>query len=215
MKKIYKHYLVFYPRLYSLIVLILLPIAVAGVCFLTPLGNLGSIGVILVQAILSLVHLFADYFVFNGICNKSASFRLLKSSKKGYGVLKGGVILDQVIRFANILFCTLETELILNYIKADEYSMPIAVAVLFAMVTYTLVTATLILIRYIDGAMVYGQIISLASVVIIAAIVGLFLLWLSDTFTLGLIYLIVCAALVISTFFGYYAVIRSYKKSFE
>lgn len=213
MKTLVKHYKVFFPGLYSLIVLLIVPIAVAGLSFLTNSMKMGGTGVIVALAVLSVVHLFGDYFVFNGISSKAASLRLMKSSHEGYNLMKKGVIIDQAVRLINIMFCVIIATYTTGKLK-PESAMPYSVSVLFGIVLYAVTTAILIGLRYADGGSTYQVLVSFGSMVSISAIIGIFLLYAYEILSLELLYVIGILVMVIALFFGDFAVLRSYKKSF-
>ena len=213
MKTLVKHYKVFFPVLYSLIVLLLVPIAIVGLSFLTASMKMGGTGVIAALAILSVVHLFGDYFVFNGISSKEASLRLMKSSPVGYNLMKKGVIIDQAVRLINTMFCVIIATYTTGKLNPNA-AMPYNVSILFGIVLYAVTTAILIGLRYVDGGSTYQVLTSLGSMVSALAIVGVFLLFAYEILSLELLYVIGILAMVIATFFGDFAVLRSYKKSF-
>lgn len=213
MKKLIKHFKVFFPALYSLLMYLGLPIVVFAGSYLIAHTYVGSVGIILVLGVLCSIHLFADYFVFNGICSKGASLRLMKSSFVGLKVLKKGTVMDQILRFVSIMFCAVGATIILNRF-GSTFHIPMSITVLFGLIEYALVSAILIGLRYIDGAALYGPILSLGATLAVGIIVVLFMYWSAGNELGCLAYAITVAGCIIATFFNSFTIIESYKKSF-
>ena len=56
-------------------------------------------GMVMTIGLFNAMDIFTDFFVFQGIFHKDFDFGILKNSYEGIGVLKAGVIGDQIRRF--------------------------------------------------------------------------------------------------------------------
>lgn len=214
MKNIRRHYKVFFPLIYTLSIWVATPvIAVAMELFISNSYYNSTVSVLVTSMLLSMSHMFFDYFVFNGISSKNSSLRLLKSSKRGYRVLKNGLMIDQGLRLLNIILCEILGTVAVNCIW-DDVNVPIVSSILFGLLVYAFTTAALIGLRHIDGVSLYGPTMSIAAIVVMLALLGVFLLMAYGILSLAWAYVIGIIVSILATFFGEFAVLRSYKKSF-
>ena len=73
MKNIRRHYKVFFPLIYTLSIWVATPaIAVAMELFISNSYYNSTVSVLVTSMLLSMSHMFFDYFVFNGISSKNS-----------------------------------------------------------------------------------------------------------------------------------------------
>ena len=121
--------------------------------------------------------------------------------------------MDQGLRLLNIILCEILGTVAVNCIW-DDVNVPIVISILFGLLVYAFTTAALIGLRHIDGVSLYGPTMSIAAIVVMLALLGVFLLMAYGILSLAWAYVIGIIISILDTFFGEFAVLRSYKKSF-
>ena len=99
MKKIFSSYKVFTPKMYRYWVVYVGTVffAIHSAFMSHSIGPM--LGMVMTIGLFNAMDIFTDFFVFQGIFHKDFDFGILKNSYEGIGVLKAGVIGDQIRRF--------------------------------------------------------------------------------------------------------------------
>ncbi|WP_026657945.1 hypothetical protein [Butyrivibrio sp. AC2005] len=215
MKRLMIGYRCFTGCIYSLVVLLIIPLLFIALQALMVRGA-GTLSLTLISIYYMYIDGMADYFSFNGVTSRGYSFGLLQCSKRGRELVKNGIIADQLRR----LFCNLAIMeicayiaiiLMPNEIKGDY----LLVAALHALFSYSYVTFALILMRNITTWMYYGL---LMGVVLLFGILGNVFMYLGyqDGNMHLMVWLFVFAfATVLSTFTMIRTVLKNYDRSFH
>ena len=154
MKKYLKIYRSFCPDIYTLIMLVVVPIALFILSiFLLSAYGLGTIGFSIFW--LMALDLYGDYCIFNDIYTKGYNFGILKCSLRAKNILKGGIIMDQIKRFVQIaLVITLVTVWML--LKGDfDTEKIILMNLTFIFATYAAITGILLMLRRVSSYIIY------------------------------------------------------------
>ena len=154
MKKYLKTYRSFCPDIYTLIMLLLVPTALFFLNMaLIPAHNEYTLGFSVLW--LMFVDVYGDYFTYNDVFSKGYNFGILKCSLKARGVLKNGVITDQVRRFFQIaLVIGINSAWILHRCSPDteRFILMILTMIFF---TYAADTAAILIVRKITQYSIY------------------------------------------------------------
>ena len=136
---------------YSLLMLAVFPLLIIGLYVLT-IGTAGPGNIANSSVYLIAVGCMADYFAFNGVTSKGYSFGMLKCSKRGRELVKGGIIFDQIRRFVYVVLIQAVCMMI-AYVKMpdaipSDYPLLGIVLILFV---YSANTLSLFLLRNINS----------------------------------------------------------------
>ncbi len=140
-------------------------------------------GMVITIGLFNAMDIFTDFFVFQGIFHKDFDFGILKNSYEGIGVLKAGVIGDQIRRFLQTVVVVMISGLCCRNYSVEQgcitepvtYVMFILTVIL---IVYTCNTFTMNITRrfinYSDGILVEGLLMAVNSAIPIA-VIGLFM----------------------------------------
>ena len=141
------------------------------------------LGMVMTIGLFNAMDIFTDFFVFQGIFHKDFDFGILKNSYEGIGVLKAGVIGDQIRRFLQTVVVVMISGLCCrNYsveqgciIEPGAYVMFILTVILIMYTCNTFaMNITRRFINYSDGILVEGLLMAVNSAIPIA-VIGLFM----------------------------------------
>ena len=114
MKKILSSYRIFTPDLYLILGTICGSILLCLISIVMCSITLPEIALITIPTLLIMLDIMGDFFVFSGVFSKNFDFGLLSTSLKGFGVLKMGVICDQLRRLLQFTLVIMVSGLIMK-----------------------------------------------------------------------------------------------------
>lgn len=154
MKKYLKTYRSFFPDIYTLIMLVVLPVALFFINMaMVHVHSAGALGFSVF--LLMILNVYADYFIFSGIFTKGYDFGILKCSLNARDVLKNGIITDQIKRFFQIaLVMTINSAWMLanGTLDSTRFILMVVTLVFF---TYSASTVVLLIVRKISQYTIY------------------------------------------------------------
>ena len=154
MKKYLKIYRSFCPDIYTLIMLVIVPIALfIFSIFMLPAYGAGTIGFAIFW--LMALDLYGDYFIFNDIFTKGYNFGILKCSLRAKDILKGGIIMDQIKRFIQIALVIISITVWMLFKGNFNAEKLILMNLTFIFGTYASITGVLLMLRRISSYIVY------------------------------------------------------------
>ena len=141
------------------------------------------LGMVMTIGLFNAMDIFTDFFVFQGIFHKDFDFGILKNSYEGIGVLKAGVIGDQIRRFLQTVVVVMISGLCCRNYSVEQgyitepgaYAMFIMTVILIVYTCNTFaMNITRRFINYSDGILVEGLLMAVNSAIPIA-VIGLFM----------------------------------------
>ena len=141
------------------------------------------LGMVMTIGLFNAMDIFMDFFVFQGIFHKDFDFGILKNSYEGIGVLKAGVIGDQIRRFLQTVVVVMISGLCCWNYSVEQgcitepvtYVMFILTVILIVYTCNTLaLNITRRFINYSDGILVEGLLMAVNSAIPIA-VIGIFM----------------------------------------
>ena len=114
MKKIISSYRIFTPDLYTIFGTIIGSLLLCVLSFAISHTVIPEIAMLIIPVSIVMLDLAGDLFIFSGVFSKGTDFGLLATSQKGFGILKAGVLGDQLRRFLQITVVTIVNGLILK-----------------------------------------------------------------------------------------------------
>ena len=141
------------------------------------------VGMAMTIGLFNAMDIFTDFFVFQGIFHKDFDFGILKNSYEGIGVLKAGVIGDQIRRFLQTVVVVMISGLCCRNYSVEQgyitepgaYAMFIMTVILIVYTCNTFaMNITRRFINYSDGILVEGLLMAVNSAIPIA-VIGLFM----------------------------------------
>lgn len=161
MKRFLKLYRVSYPKLYTWVFNLIVPILILGISFAaTQLGG-GIPALVIALMLIPLADLMGDYFSFNGILKKNYIFGIYMSSLSGRKAMKEQILIDQGIRLLRlIVLLVLNTVLVyaVGDVPAELGSLGMLITKMMAvsLVTYIVDSLLLSVLRIIDFIVLYS-----------------------------------------------------------
>ena len=183
MKKIFSSYKVFTPKMYRYWVVYVGTVFFAIYSAFMSHSTGPMLGMVMTIGLFNAMDIFTDFFVFQGIFHKDFDFGILKNSYEGIGVLKAGVIGDQIRRFLQTVVVVMISGLCCrNYSVEQGYIIEPGAYVMFILtvilIVYTCNTFAMNITRrfinYSDGILVEGLLMAVNSAIPIA-VIGLFM----------------------------------------
>ena len=141
------------------------------------------LGMVMTIGLFNAMDIFTDFFVFQGIFHKDFDFGILKNSYEGIGVLKAGVIGDQIRRFLQTVVVVMISGLCCRNYSVEQgcitdpsaYVMFILTLILIVYTCNTFaMNITRRFINYSDGILVEGLLMAVNSAIPIA-VIGIFM----------------------------------------
>lgn len=178
MKVHIQRYRVFLPNLYKWLILVIAPLVLLAFHALS-FPKLGVVSFLMVIFYYMYVDLLLDFWSFNGICHKdSSTLDFLKSSFYGPAFLRSALAMDLVRRFVWTMALVLITG-VGSYLRGGAEIDGGTLAFMFtaAIVSYTIGTLLLNILRYIDSMQVYAFALTIP---VALFFVGVVLLWIME-----------------------------------
>jgi hypothetical protein len=211
MGKMIKTYRVFTMPIYRVLMLLVAPVVLAA------LGS-ATIGVA-AAVVYIMLDIFADYWVFGGICSKySEKLDYIKSSRRGEKLMRRGMRLDRARSFLELVVIFVLIAAVRKAIGtavgfAEEFSVEFPPDIIAVLAAYTMSTLALNLSRYAETIQIVMAVTYLAGLLGILLYIGCFYLSVHLPVIVPVLLLAVAAVLV--SFFTEKHMMYRIKKSYS